>query len=68
MEKYLSEKEIDLTATLDAKTAYSNANFVAIAVLANVCTKFSVAEKWVRFTYPKGVSNILKNMKFSVDM
>lgn len=68
IEKYLAEIELDLTATLDTKTAFSNVDFVAIAVLANVCTKFSVAEKCVRFTYPKGVSNTLKNMKFSVDM
>lgn len=31
IERYLSEKELDLTATLDAKFAYSNADFVVIA-------------------------------------
>ena len=28
IEKYLAEKELDLTATLDAKAAYSDADFV----------------------------------------
>ena len=32
IEKYLAEKELDLTATLDAKEAYSDADFVVIAV------------------------------------
>ena len=35
IEKYLAEKELDLTATLDAKVAYSNADFVVIAVPTN---------------------------------
>ena len=36
IEKYLAEKELDLTATLDAKEAYSNADFVVIAAPTNV--------------------------------
>ena len=36
IEKYLAEKDLDLTATLDAKTAYSAADFVVIAVPTNV--------------------------------
>lgn len=36
IEKYLAEKELDLTATLDAKTAYSAADFVVIAAPTNV--------------------------------
>ena len=36
IEKYLAEKELDLTATLDAKTVYSNADFVVIAAPTNV--------------------------------
>lgn len=32
IEKYLAEKELDLTATLDAASAYANADFVVIAV------------------------------------
>ena len=31
IEKYLSEKELDLTATLDAELAYKDADFVVIA-------------------------------------
>ena len=36
IEKYLAEKELDLTATLDAKVAYSDADFVIIAAPTNV--------------------------------
>ena len=35
IEKYLAEKDLDLTATLDAKAAYSNADFVVIAAPTN---------------------------------
>ena len=35
IEKYLAEKELDLTATLDTKLAYSNADFVVIAAPTN---------------------------------
>lgn len=35
IEKYLSEKKLDLTATLDAESAYSNADFVVIAAPTN---------------------------------
>ena len=36
IEKYLAEKELNLTATLDAKTAYTDADFVVIAAPTNV--------------------------------
>ena len=36
IEKYLAEKELNLTATLDAKAAYSVADFVVIAAPTNV--------------------------------
>ena len=36
IEKYLAEKELDLTATLDAKEAYSDVDFVIIAAPTNV--------------------------------
>ncbi len=39
IEKYLAEKELDLTATLDAKTAYENAEFVVIAAPTNYDSK-----------------------------
>ena len=35
IEKYLSEKELSLTATLDAEKAYTNADFVVIAAPTN---------------------------------
>lgn len=35
IEKYLAEKELDLTATLDAEAAYKNADFVVIAAPTN---------------------------------
>ena len=39
IEKYLTEKELDLTATLDAKEAYSDADFVVIAAPTNYDSK-----------------------------
>ncbi|MBR3877148.1 MAG: nucleotide sugar dehydrogenase [Bacteroidaceae bacterium] len=35
IEKYFAERELDLTATLDAETAYSDADFVVIAAPTN---------------------------------
>ena len=35
IEKYLAEKELDLTATLDRESAYKNADFVVIAAPTN---------------------------------
>ena len=35
IEKYLAEKELDLTATMDARMAYSKADFVVIAAPTN---------------------------------
>ncbi|MCC8155794.1 MAG: nucleotide sugar dehydrogenase [Oscillospiraceae bacterium] len=39
IEKYLAEKELDLTATLDGKVAYSTADFVIIAAPTNYDSK-----------------------------
>lgn len=39
IEKYLAEKELDLTATLDAKEAYTDAYFVVIAAPTNYDSK-----------------------------
>lgn len=39
IEKYLAEKKLDLTATLDAKTAYKEAEFVIIAAPTNYDSK-----------------------------
>ena len=39
IEKYLAEKKLNLTATLDAKAAYSDADFVVIAAPTNYDSK-----------------------------
>ena len=39
IEKYLAEKELDLTVTLDAQEAYSDADFVVIAAPTNYDSK-----------------------------
>ncbi len=39
IEKYLAEKELDLTATLDAQAAYRDADFVVIAAPTNYDSK-----------------------------
>ncbi len=39
IEKYLAEKELDLTATMDAAAAYSSADFVIIAAPTNYDSK-----------------------------
>ena len=39
IEKYLAEKELNLTATLDAEKAYTNADFVVIAAPTNYDSK-----------------------------
>lgn len=39
IEKYLSEKDLDLTATLDAEAAYTDADFIVIAAPTNYDSK-----------------------------
>ena len=39
IEKYFAEKELDLTATLDAESAYSDADFVIVAAPTNYDSK-----------------------------
>lgn len=39
IEKYLAEKELDLTATMDARDAYKNAEYVIIAAPTNYDSK-----------------------------
>ena len=39
IEKYLAEKELDLTAALDAKAAYFDVDFVVIADPTNMDSK-----------------------------
>ena len=54
IEKYLAEKELDLIATLDAKEAYTGADFVVIAAPTNYDSKknyfdTSVVEAVIKF-------------------
>ena len=46
IEKYLAEKELNLTATLDAKTAYSDADFVVIAAPTNYDSHAIIANRY----------------------
>ncbi|MDO4501533.1 MAG: nucleotide sugar dehydrogenase [Erysipelotrichaceae bacterium] len=41
IEKYLAEKELDLTATIDGESAYKNADFVVIAAPTNYDSKLN---------------------------
>ena len=41
-EKYLAEKELNVTATMDAKNVYADADFVVIAAPTNVYSTKSV--------------------------
>ena len=50
IEKYLAEKELNLTATLDAQAAYADADLVVIAAPTNVYPKFSVEFSWAMMT------------------
>ena len=43
IEKYLAEKELKLTATLDAKVAYSEADFVVIRPLRTMTATRSIS-------------------------
>ena len=45
IEKYLAEKELDLTATLDAELAYKDADFVVIAAPTNSCRIYTVYQR-----------------------
>ena len=50
IEKYLAEKKLDLTATLDAKLAYSNADFVVIAAPTNYDSREKTGSKNIIFS------------------
>ena len=57
IEKYLAEKELNLTATLDAKAAYSDADFVVIAAPTNVYSTNHIdvaSSKRTRFAHYMG--------------
>jgi len=50
IEKYLSEKELNLTATLDAEAAYIDADFVVIAAPTNVYSTNRIDVTWSKRT------------------
>ena len=50
IEKYLAEKELDLTATLDGKAAYKDADFVVIAAPTN----YDPQKNLIKSTIPVG--------------
>lgn len=50
IEKYLAEKDLNLTATLDAKAAYSDADFVVIAAPTNVYSTNRIDVAWSKRT------------------
>ncbi len=61
IEKYLSEKELDLTATLDAESAYNDADFVVIAAPTNYDSKMN-------FFDTSAVENVIELvMKYNPD-
>ena len=61
IEKYLSEKDLDLTATLDAKSAYEDADFVVIAAPTNYDSKMN-------FFDTSAVENVIELvMKYNPD-
>lgn len=61
IEKYLSEKELDLTATLDAESAYKDADFVVIAAPTNYDSKMN-------FFDTSAVENVIELvMKYNPD-
>ena len=66
IEKYLAEKELDLTATLDAKEAYTDADFVIIAAPTNVYPKFSVEFSWAMMTGK--IIHYCRKMRFRVQV
>ena len=53
IEKYLAEKDLDLVATLDAESAYRQADFVIIATPTNYDSK----ENFFDTQFRKALSN-----------
>lgn len=51
IEKYLAEKELNLTATLDGETAYKNADYVIIAAPTNYDSKKKYFDTYKRVLF-----------------
>ena len=74
IEKYLAEKELDLTATLDGETAYKDAEFVIIAAPTNYDSKknffdtsaVEAAIMVIKSTIPVGYTKSVRE-KYSTD-
>ena len=69
IEKYLAEKDLELTATLDAEAAYRNADFVVIAAPTNYDSKknffdTSAVETVVLLSHKKADSYIHIDVEF----
>ena len=58
IEKYLAEKELDLTATLDAKAAYADADFVVIAAPTN----YDPVKNYFDTSHVEEVIELVKNV------
>ena len=58
IEKYLAEKELNLTATLDAKAAYSDADFVVIAAPTPAQTLNGLRSKGCFGNWSRGPSTV----------
>ena len=63
IEKYLDEKELDLTATLDAKKAYKNAEYVIIAAPTNYDSKKNYFDTSTVMFDPEGHPFCLSTVK-----
>ena len=66
IEKYLAEKDLDLTATLDGETAYRDADFVIIAAPTNYDSRknffdTSAVEAVIRLGITKTTTHFFKN-------
>ena len=53
IEKYLAEKELDLTATLDGEVAYKDAEFVVIAAPTHYDSKKNYFDEYSRAVTPQ---------------
>ena len=61
IEKYLAEKELDLTATLDAEAAYRDADFVVIAAPTNYDMQYNPnAIMVIKSTIPVGYTKSIR--------
>lgn len=58
IEKYLTEKELNLTATLDGETAYRNADFVVIAAPTN----YDSVKNYFDTSHVEEVIELVKNV------